>query len=134
MQINFSHVKNCKVVCHLEADFMLDLKTMIARLATDAKLNRVKLALNRNERSIATEYYRQQFDGMKWGLTFTNDKIIVPTKLRRRLLDTLHFGHAGTTKLASQAKTFLWLNISREIEGLVKNCTEYLASGKKLCY
>ena len=89
-------------------DFMLDLKNMIAK-SPDAELNRVKLALNRGDRSMAPEHYRQQFETLstKWGLTFVNDKTIVPTELRKKLLDTLHFEHTGTTEMNAESKIFL---------------------------
>ena len=82
-------------------DFMMDLKSLIAKSATDAELNRIKLALNREDNSMAPENYRPYFGSIssKWGLHFLNDRIIVPTELRKKLLDTLHFGHAGTTKM-----------------------------------
>ena len=102
-----------------EMDFMLDLK--VAESATDAELNRIKLALTREDRSMAPEHYRQQFENIsRWGLTFVNDKIIVPTELRKKLLDTSHFGHAGTTKMTAEAKIFWWPKIDEDIEDKVK--------------
>ena len=79
---------------------MLDLKSLIAKSATDAELNRIKLALTREDRSMAPEHCRQQFENIstKWGLTFVNDKIIVPTELRKRLLDTLDIGHQDDSR------------------------------------
>ena len=38
-------------------DFMLDLKKLIAKSATDVELNRVKLALNREDRNMGPEHY-----------------------------------------------------------------------------
>ena len=38
-------------------DFMMDLKSLIAKSATDAELNRIKLALNREDHSMAPENY-----------------------------------------------------------------------------
>ena len=82
-----------------EMDFMLDLKNLIAKSATDTELNRVKVALYREDRSMAPEHYRRHFNNFssKLGLTFLKDKIIVPTELRKKLLDTLHFGHAESS-------------------------------------
>ena len=119
-----------------EIDFMLDLKNLIAKPATDAELNRVKLALNREDRNIAPEHYRPHFENIssKWGLTFLNDKIVVQTELRKKLLGTLHFGHAGTTKMTAEAKIFWWPNINKDIEKKVKNCIACLSSGKNLKY
>ena len=106
---------------------MLDLESLIAKSATDAEINRIKLAPTREDRSMAPEHYRQQFENIltKWGLTFVIDKTIVPTELRKKLLDTLHFGHAGTTKMTAEAKTFWWPNINRDIEDKIKNCIAY---------
>ena len=106
-----------------EIDFMLDLKSLIAKSA-------------REDRSMAPEHYRQQFENIstRWGLTFINDKIIVPIELRKKLLNTLHFGHAGTTKMAAEANIFWWPNITKDIEEKVKNCVACLSSGKNLKY
>ena len=119
-----------------EMDFMLDLKNLIAKSKTDAELNRVKLALNREDRNMAPKHYRPHFENIssKWRLTFLNDKIVVPTELREKLLDTLHFGHAGTTKMIAGAKIFWWPNINKDIEEKVKNCIACLSSGKNLKY
>ena len=78
---------------------MMDLKSLIAKSATDAELNRIKMTLNREDRSMAPENYRPYFGNISSkGLHFLNDRIIVPTELRKKLLDTLHFGHAGPPK------------------------------------
>ena len=58
----------------------MDLISLMAKSATDAELNLVKLAIKRNNRDLAAESYKQQLNGqsMEWGLTYINDKIIVP--------------------------------------------------------
>ena len=83
--------------------------------AADAELNRVRDAMRRNEKNTASEAYRTTFEKLsnKWGLTFNDDRIIVPTELRKKLLETLHFGHAGYTKMAAEAKIFWWPNIQK---------------------
>ena len=87
---------------------MLDLKTLIAKSSTDAELNRVRDAMPRGEKNTAPDQYRTVFERLnnKWGLTFNDDRIVVPTELRKKLLDTLHFGHAGTTRKTAEAKIF----------------------------
>ena len=76
----------------------------------------------------------QQFENIStnWGLTFLDEKITVPIELRWKLLDTLHFGHAGTIKMTAQAKIFWWPNINEDIEDKIKNCIACLASSKNL--
>ena len=78
--------------------FILDLKTITAKSSSDAKLNRIKLAITRNDRDIALEEYKHQFNdfSMKCGLVFNDDKITVLNELRKKLLVTLYFGHART--------------------------------------
>ena len=73
-----------------EMDFKMDLKGLIAKSATDAELNRIKMASNREDRSMAPENYRPYFGNIssKWGLHFLSDRIIVPTEFRKKLLDT----------------------------------------------
>ena len=119
-----------------EIDFMMDLKNLIAKSATDAELNRIKLAINREDPNMAPENYRPYFGNIstKWGLHFLNDRIIVPTELRKTLLDTLHFGHAGTTTMTAEAKIFWWPNINKDIEDKVKSCIACMSSGKNLKY
>ena len=75
-----------------EINFMLDLKTLIAKSATNAELNRVSSAMRRNEKNTAPEAYRTTFEKLsnKWGLTFNDDRKVVPNELRKKLLETLH--------------------------------------------
>ena len=115
---------------------MLDLKTLIAKSSTDAELNRVRDAMRRGEKNTAPEHYRTNFEKLnnKWGLRFNDDRIIVPAELRKKLLDTLHFGHAGATKMTAEAKIFWWPNMQIEIEDKTKNCVACMSSGKNLKY
>ena len=119
-----------------ELNFMLVLKTLIAKSSTDSELNRVRDAMRRDDKDTAPEHYRTNFDKLnnKWGLTFNDDRIVVPTELRKKLLDTLHFGHAGATKMTAEAKIFWWPNMQMEIEDKTKNCVACMSSGKNSKY
>ena len=119
-----------------EFKFMLDLKTLIEKSSTDAELNRVRDARRLGEKNTAPEHYRTNFEKLnnKWGLTFNDDRIVVPAELRKKLLDTLHFGHAGATKMTAEAKIFWWPNMQKEIEDKTKNCVACMSSGKNLTY
>ena len=119
-----------------EFEFMMDLKTLIARTAIDPELTRVRISMRRQDREATPEGYKQVFGklSIRWGLIFMDDQIVVPVDLRRRLLDILHFGHAGLTKMTAEAKIFWWPNITRDIENKTKDCTACLASGKNLKY
>ena len=86
-----------------------------------------ELAQRRNEtsrKSTTQEPYRSAFGKLcnKWRLTFNEHRITVPSELRKKLLVTLHFGHAGATKMLTEAKITWWPNMSKEIKDKTKNC------------
>ena len=92
-----------------EFDFMMGLKTMIAKTAIDPELTRVRTSMRREDRETFPDEYRTVFDklSIRWGLVFVDDQILIPIDPRRRLLEILHFGHSGITKMMSEAKIFL---------------------------
>ena len=92
--------------------------------------------MRREERDAAPEKYRPVFDklSIRWGLVFVDDQIAVPIDLSRRLIEILHFGNAGTTKMLSGAKIFWWPEMRKDIEQKVKDCTACLSTGKNLNY
>ena len=119
-----------------EFNFMLDLKTLISKTAIDPEMTRVRTSMRREEKDSAPEGYRAVFDklSVRWGLVFVDDQIAVPIDLRRRLIEILHFGHSGITKMLSDAKIFWWPEMRKDIEQRVKDCTACLATGKNLKY
>ena len=91
-------------------EFMLDIKTFITKTAMKP-------------------------ESIRWGFVFVERQIVVPIDLRRRLLDILHFGHSGLTKMETEAKIFWWPEKKNDLETtIVKDCTVCLASGKNLKY
>ena len=119
-----------------EFNFMLDLKTLISKTAIDPEMTRVRASMRREEKDTAPEGYRPVSDklSIRWGLVFVDDQIAVPIDLRRKLIEILHFGHSGTTKMLSDAKIFWWPEMREDIEQNVKDCTACLATGKNLKY
>ena len=119
-----------------EFEFMMDLNTLISKTATDPELTHVRNSMRRGDREITPDGYKPVFDklSIRWGLVFVDDQIVIPIDLRRRLLDILHFGHAGMTKMETEAKIFWWPTKKSDIEMKVKDCTACLASGKNLKY
>lgn len=69
-------------------------------------------------------YYRFKDDIiLENKLLFYNDRIIIPTKMRKIILDKLHEPHFGITKTLQRARmSVFWPNITNEIENLVSNC------------
>ncbi|KAG5862025.1 hypothetical protein JTB14_012628 [Gonioctena quinquepunctata] len=56
-------------------------------------------------------------------LLFVNDKLIVPSSLKQKILSLLHENHFGENKTKARARSvFYWPKMSSEIASLVKNC------------
>ena len=129
-KITKEHIKKA------EFEFMMDLKTLIAKTAIDPELTRVRNSMRREDRETIPDGYRTVFKklSIRWGLVFVDDQIVVPIDLRRKLLDIIHFGHTGITKMNAEAKIFSWPGMKQDIENKVKDCTACLASGKNLNY
>ena len=90
--------------------------------------------MRQEDRDTTSGGYRTVFDklSIRWGLVFMDDQIVVPVDLQRRVLNILHFGHAGMTKMTAEAKIFWWPDIRQDFENKVKNCIACLASGTNL--
>lgn len=57
------------------------------------------------------------------GLVFINDRILVPTSLRKEMLRVLHESHFGIEKTKRKARTMLyWPKMSSEIERMINKC------------
>ena len=119
-----------------EFSYMLDLKTLMSKTAIDPEMTRVRASMRREERDTAPEVYRPVFDtlSIRWVLVFVDEQIAVPIYLRRRLIEILHFGHSGTTKMLSDAKLFLVAGNAEGHRTKIKYCTACLPTGKNLKY
>ena len=117
-------------------EFMMYLKTLIAKTAIDPELTRVRNSMRRENRETIPDGYRTVFDklSIRWGLVFVDDQIVGPIDLRRKLLDIIHFGHSGITKMNAGAKRFWRPRMKLDIENKVKDCTACLASCKNFNY
>ena len=91
-----------------EFDFMLDLKSIIEKTATDPDLIKVRLCVRKRSKEQAHYDYKHGFEKIsdRWGILFSDDRINIPSELRPKLLQTLHHGHAGSTKMLAEAKIF----------------------------
>ena len=61
------------------------------------------------------------------GLLLKAERIVIPTAISLEMLDRVQEGHQGVTKCRARAKRALWWpGLSRQIEGLVKQCRKLL--------
>lgn len=70
------------------------------------------------------QQYQKVKDELKYekGLLFMNDKLIVSSTLRGKLIEMLHESHFGIEKTLARARQFYWPGISVNIKSIVKNC------------
>ena len=61
-----------------------------------------------------------------------NDRIVIPKSLQFTILQLLHTGHIGYTKMMTEAKCFWWREMEFEIEEKAKRCKPCIAAGKNL--
>ena len=56
-------------------------------------------------------------------LIYFNDRVIIPTSWRNKILNDIHIGHLGINKCILKAKhTVYWPNINQQIESLIDRC------------
>ncbi|KAL6739958.1 hypothetical protein Aduo_013354 [Ancylostoma duodenale] len=69
---------------------------------------------------------------------FFGPRIVIPSKLRRRVLQLLHDGHPGTTRMKMLARSYVnWTNITKDVEDYVRgcrNCQEVAKAPLKLSF
>nr|XP_029719798.1 uncharacterized protein K02A2.6-like [Aedes albopictus] len=74
---------------------------------------RDRFGINQNEFSI-------QKDCLLRGI-----RVYIPPKLRRRVLEELHTGHFGVSRMKSLARSYCWWEtVDRDIEELSRNCVD----------
>lgn len=62
---------------------------------------------------------------------FSGERIVIPLLFRKQILDELHQGHPGETRMKLLASTKLyWPNINKDIEATVKTCEKCAITGK----
>ena len=101
-----------------EMKFMTDLRSLIKETNRDRDLIATIIGLeNRDENSIPETYSRQYKQlNTRWGIVFLDDRIVIPTGMRDNVLNALHFGHPGESKMLADSKIFWWPGMAEDIK------------------
>ncbi|XP_048856680.1 uncharacterized protein K02A2.6-like [Brienomyrus brachyistius] len=80
-----------------------------------------------------TEYFsRREQSSVCHGCIMWGTRVVVPPKLRSRVLGALHDGHLGVVKMKSLARSYIWWpGIDQQIEEMAKLCPECLQTQKQ---
>ena len=107
-----------------ELKFMADLRTIIKETGRDRELIATMIALENNDESKTPENYARQYPKLstRWGIVFLDDRIIIPLGMREMVINALHFGHPGESKMLNDAKIFWWPGMAEDIKQKQREC------------
>ena len=76
-----------------------------------------------------TPYVRRRDElSIQDGCVLWGSRVVVPPKLRSRLLEELHMGHSGSTRMKELARSYVWWpNLDSDLEGVTNSCSECLS-------
>ena len=67
-------------------------------------------------------------------MSIMEHKVIVPKKLKKKLLEELHKDHPGISRMKSVARSYIWWpGLDKAIEEVVKSCTSCQAVKHSKC-
>ena len=94
----------------------------------DRVLSRVKDSIRRgwsnNTDNILDPYFSRRDElSLHQGCIIWGMRVVIPQKLRQRLLEELHEGHLGMVKVKTLARNYVWWpKIDKDIEQMIKCC------------
>lgn len=107
----------------------IDYNMVAKETRTDPILSKLSDSINngfiKNLKSKEFEPYVLKADELtiESGCIMWGYRTVIPCKLRKFILETLHLSHFGIVKTKALARSYIWWpNIDKEIEALVKEC------------
>ena len=112
---------------------MVDLKTLIQRTLIDPKLLQLIIWLRKNQKEQAPEEISAVISKLtkRFGL-FVGNKIRIPEDLKKQVVEALHFGQPGWTKIPAENIIFQWSGMRNDIEDNCSTRTACMSPGKNL--
>ena len=69
-------------------------------------------------------YSRRDELSLEGGCLLWGARIVIPQRLRKLLMDELHAGHVGSTRMKELARSYFWWpGLDKELEQVVANCS-----------
>ena len=117
-------------------NFMIHWKGLMHKTSVDSKLPQLKICVRDKQKERALEEYSPVFSEItqSFGLLFAGDKIVIPQKLKKQVVDALRFGHPGSTKKLTESNIFKWSGMRKDIENKYDTSTTCMSAGKNLKY
>ena len=117
-------------------NFMIGSRTLIHKTSLDLKLLQLKICLRNKQIDRAREKFFSVLgkNTGRFGLLFDGDRIVFPDELKRTVVDALHFGHPGSTKMIAGDSIFCWSGMKKDIENRCSTCTACMTFGGILKY
>lgn len=100
---------------------------------TDSEVIGIKKALLTGVWEVEVIQFKSLADDLSsvGGLLVVNDKLFVPSKLRKKALDIAHRSHFGINSMKRMLRECLWWpKMWKEIEDVVRNCSTCVRIGK----
>ena len=70
----------------------------------------------------------------RFDVFLAGDGIAILDELKRPVVEALHFGHSGSTKMPAENSIFRWSRMKEDIENKCSTCTAYMSSGGNIKY
>ena len=109
----------------------VDIKEQTRRDPTLSKVMRfceVGWSTNVPDASLTPYVRRREELSLQDGCVLWGSRVIVPPRLRPKLLEELHGGHAGSSRMKELARSYVWWpNLDSDIEDLSNSCPDCLS-------
>ncbi|XP_022825572.1 uncharacterized protein K02A2.6-like [Spodoptera litura] len=113
----------------IEDFFPISFKDVARETEKDSLLSKIKgfvnfgwpLTVNDTEKPY---FVRKQDLSIELGCLIYRYRIIIPTSLRKQVLNEIHEGHLGMNKMKNLSRSYVyWPNLDKDIEDLCRACT-----------
>ena len=109
---------------------MIDLKILIHKISVDL----LKICVTKRKKGRTSDKFFPVFCEIikRIHLLYADDEMVIAEELKKQVLDALHFGHPGSTKMLAEGNDLWWSGMRKEMENNSSTCIACMSSGKNL--